>query len=176
MFDKLKYMHNFTVPPVTDRLTSYGPIHYDYVADGTCQSAFEVIPEQYRKDFRLMRMKIDTMYQSIVPPHTDSEIMTTINFYISTAATVTEFYRVDTSKLKYTQIFNQTDGVIFDKSCLTTAGSFMAKPGEAWLLDVLQPHSVVSFNKGENRVAIALQSLIHPYAKVKEFLQETGNL
>jgi hypothetical protein len=121
-------------------------------------------------------MKIDTMYQSIVLPHTDSKIASTINFYISTASSVTEFYTVDTSKLKYTQIFNQTDGVVFDKSCLKSAGSFMANPGEAWLLDVSQPHSVVSFNTGENRIAMVLQSSIYPYARVKEFLQETGNL
>jgi len=176
MFDKLKLTHTYAALPGINRLISYGALHYDYIADGPHTAAFNVIPEEYRKDFKLLQMMIDTMVYSKVPAHTDSYILSTINFYITTASSVTEFYKVDQDKLKTSKGPNQTTGDVFDSSCITPAGSFLAKPGEAWLLDVTVPHSVTSFNKRENRVAIALQSHIHSYARVKEFLQETGNL
>ena len=50
-----------------------------------------------------------------IPPHTDTEIITTINFYMETGGAKTVFYEPIVDSPRTTQIKNQTDGFIYFK-------------------------------------------------------------
>ena len=51
-----------------------------------------------------------------IPPHTDSDIKVTINFYIRTDNCRTVYYKLLSDNPKKYQIENQTNGFIFDKN------------------------------------------------------------
>ena len=55
-------------------------------------------------------------------------------------------------------------------------GSFVAQPGEAYMLDVRNPHNVEPLNGIKVRKAFALRCKKYDYGQVFEMLQETGNL
>jgi len=133
-----------------------------------------IIPEQYIDDFSLSFLKINTSY---VPPHTDSNILSTINFYIDTEECATIFFNFKNNEVKKHQLENQTTGYLFNDDDLIEYQRFVAHPHEAWLLDVTKPHSVVSSkNNFKERTAICLQSRIHSFEKVKQILKETDSL
>ena len=132
------------------------------------KNLLKVIPSNYRQDFCVTLMKINTE----VPPHTDSGIKVTLNYYYETGDCVTTFYKFKDASKKY-QIENQTDGFIYDEKYLEETGAFQAKPYEAWILDVSQPHSVKGVG---NRVAISLATNTYSYEQVCNMLIETGNL
>lgn len=131
----------------------------------------QFIPEKYRKHFGVLLMRINT----IIPPHTDSDIKTTINFYIRTDDCLTQFYEFKNDNPTTQQVVNQTDGFLFEESDLNKIGGFIAQPNEAWLLDVTKPHSVIPQSEIKERLAVALSSKLS-YDEVYEILHETGNL
>lgn len=93
-----------------------------------------------------------------VPPHTDSNIECAINIYLQTSNCLTQFYDVKGDEQLF-QIENQTNGFIFLSECLEPADSFVAKPGDVYLLNVRQPHSVIPRRPGPiDRKALCLQS------------------
>lgn len=56
-------------------------------------------------------------------------------------------------------------------------GSFVAQPGEAYMLDVRIPHNVEPLGgDAKLRKAFALRTQLYDYSQVYEMLQETGNL
>lgn len=131
----------------------------------------KVIPEQYRKHFVLSVMRINTH----IPPHTDSCIKVTINSYIKTEACRTVFYDVK-NDAKTHQIANQTNGVIYEYRDLKPVDSFIANPGETWVLDVTKPHSVEPLTKFDERIAIAYGTADFTYDEVCEMLKQTGSI
>jgi hypothetical protein len=130
-----------------------------------------IIPKKYHKDFFITMMKVNTE----IPPHTDSGIKSTINFYIQTDNCLTQFYKFATDKPKTKQVKNQSDGVIYNEDDLIRTTSFMAKPGEAWLLNVTMPHSVKPGGNFKKRLAIAMSSTLC-YDDVKQILTTAGQL
>jgi hypothetical protein len=110
----------------------------------------------------------------IIPPHTDTEIITSINFYLQTEGCTTTFYKPKVDVIKTVQIENQTNGHIYFEGDLIEVDSFVAKDMEIWLLDVSQIHGV----KGEFnlRKAITLGTFVHKYKDVVEMLKETNNV
>jgi hypothetical protein len=62
---------------------------------------------------------------STVPPHVDIGRRSAINVYINCAEETTEFFEANE-----------------EKKILTSQGKFIAKEGEAWLLNVSKPHAV----------------------------------
>ena len=146
-------------------------IQYRDVVDIEGLEFDKVIPEQYRKHFVLSVMRIN----SGVPPHTDSCIKTTVNAYIKTEAYRTVFYD-DKSDAQTYQIQNQTNGVIYDYKDLIAVDSFIANPGETWVLDVTKPHSVEPLTKLDERIAIAYGTADFTYDEVCEMLKQTGSL
>jgi hypothetical protein len=62
---------------------------------------------------------------STVPPHVDIGRRSAINVYINCAEETTEFFEANE-----------------EKKILTFQGKFIAKEGEAWLLNVSKPHAV----------------------------------
>jgi hypothetical protein len=111
-----------------------------------------------------------------IPPHTDSNIKCTINFYIKTEPCITEFYDIISDAPKTLQIANQTDGHIYDISDLMLIGAFAAQQGEVWLLDTTIPHSVVPVNELSDRVALCIATRFHDFNAVRDMLKETGAL
>jgi hypothetical protein len=140
----------------------------------TYDHIISVIPEIYRELFSISILKITT---KSVPPHTDSNIKSTINFYIKPGNCVTSFYKFKESLPKKYQIENQTTGYIYNKDDLIETENFIALPNQAYLLDVTMPHSVYSLNnKFDNRIVVCIQSRECNFTQVAEMLKSTGNL
>jgi hypothetical protein len=139
--------------------------------DTVAEELWKVIPEQERDNFFMTMMRVNTA----IPPHTDSGIQSTINFYIRTDNCLTQFYRVKTNTPVTRQVDNQTDGHIFDVNDLDAVESFVAKTNSAWLLDVTKPHAVIPQGEFTERVAIVLSSKL-TYKQVADLLRTTGKL
>lgn len=132
-------------------------------------SIYDVIPERYREDFTACLLKINYNIRA----HTDSEITATINFYLETNSFKTSFYSFKSNDHTEIKIANQTNGSVFDFKDLNEERSFVAENGEAWLLDVTKPHSVLA-DEPLTRVALCLQTKKFNYDQVVEMLKETG--
>jgi len=149
---------------------SYGDVITYNHARITKGGVFFVIPLRYRHDFCLSVMNIT----DAVPPHTDSEIKCTINFYVEPDVCVTKFYRSE-GNMDTHQIPNQTNGQIYKKDNLVCTGEFVAKAGDAYLLDVTKIHAVKPLYDLKKRTAICLATDKYDYDQVSQMLQETGN-
>lgn len=147
-------------------------IDYKKIWSPDAEKIYSILPKRYWDDFHLTVMTINCE----IPPHTDTEIISTINFYIKTDNCRTVFYDKKTSDAKTIQIENQTDGFIYYKEDLIEVDSFIAQPNEIWLLDVKKVHSVEPMGEIKLRKAITLGSFIHDYDAVVEMLKETGCL
>ena len=171
MFIKLNEKINIPEYSVKTSVISYaGKIKYSTVTV-PFNDIFSIVPERYRDKFVVLVMKIT----GSIGPHTDSEILSTINIYLKPDDCTTTFYNINTGiKINTIQIPNQTNGRVFDKEQLSQYDSFIAQTDEAWLLDVTNPHSVTS-NKIDNtpidRTAIVLQSKCYSFEQVKEMLK-----
>jgi hypothetical protein len=109
-----------------------------------------------------------------IPPHTDSYVYATINFYVKAINCQTNFF----NKADYSlgvKMTTQTTGRTYSEENLEHTGSFVAESGDAWLLDVSSPHSVKNLGAGVvDRVALVLQSSNYTFDQVRSMLQETG--
>jgi hypothetical protein len=160
-FNNLEYVQG-------GKQVSYGDVITYYDAELAGGSVFHVIPAKYRADFYLAVAKIT----SSLPPHTDSQIKTSINFYIDPADYTTTFYTPEPKAVKR-QVENQTDGYIFQEHELVNRGSFKARPGDAYLLGVDKVHSVQG--SGE-RTLLCLATDKHDFYEVLHMLVETRNV
>jgi len=176
MFIKLnKNIHVPEHSAKTSVISYAGKIKYSTVSV-PFNDIFSIVPERYRDKFVVLVMEIT----GSIGPHTDSEILSTINIYVNPDDCTTSFYNIDADSNPTTiQIKNQTNGRVFNVSQLSLHDSFIAKTDEAWLLDVTNPHSVTS-NKVDasnvNRIAIVLQTKYYSFEQVQEMLKETGYL
>jgi len=146
-------------------------IGYYHVDLAKKNELMNLIPKKYHDNFSITMMKVNTE----IPPHTDSGIKSTINFYIETGNCLTQFYKLTTDKPKTKQVQNQSDGMIYNEDDLARTTSFVAEPGEAWLLDVTVPHSVKPGGNFKERLAIAMSSTLC-YDEVKEILTIAGQI
>ena len=129
-----------------------------------------VIPERYRNEFFIREMKIN--YN--IPPHTDSYVYATINFYVKAIDCQTNFFNKADASLGV-KMTTQTTGRTFKEDDLELTGSFIAESGDAWLLDVSSPHSVKNLGTSPvDRIALVLQSSNYTFNQVYAMLQETG--
>lgn len=147
---------------------SYGDIITYYDAELAGGGVFYTIPLRYRADFCLSLLKIT----GSVPPHTDSEVKTSINFYVDPGNYRTTFYTPEPKAVKR-QIENQTNGYIFQPHELANRGSFVAKPGDAYLLGVDRVHDVQG--EGE-RTLLCLATDKYDFYEVLHMLVETENV
>lgn len=129
-----------------------------------------VIPERFRDDFFVREMKIN--YN--IPPHTDSHVSATINFYVKAKDCKTNFYKNVDSEVGV-KMTTQTTGRTFKEDDLELTGSFIAESNQAWLLDVSSPHSVKNIGSDTvDRIALVLQSYKYNFNQLYDMLQETG--
>ena len=180
-FIKLKNNLDLANYSIDETTNSYGMevngvfkgIKYSKTDTTLKESLFNLIPKENRHLFDISVMQVNTY----IPPHTDSNIMATINFYIKTDNCLTQFYSLKTDKPKTTQVKNQTTGYLFTVDDLEPVDNFVAKVGEVWLLNVSKPHSVLPLTAGPiDRVALCLQSRKFNFDETIELLKATGNL
>ena len=175
MFTKLNTKFEKPLYAITDSLKSFTGengkgIDYKKIWSPEAEKIYGILPRRYWQDFHLTIMTIDC----IIPPHTDTEIITSINFYLQTEGCKTIFYKPKNNDLKTIQVKNQTNGHIYFEEDLIEVDSFIAKDFEVWLLDVTQIHGVQgNFNL---RKALTLGTFIHKYEDVLKMLKETGNV
>lgn len=148
---------------------SYKGILYSGVWVSNIKDLMQVIPENERKYFNVLIMKIN----SKIIPHTDSYIKSTINFYMKTENCITKFYDLRVENPKKRQIKNQKEGFLFDENELIEVENFVAKPNEAWLLDVTKPHAVHPMGQIKERLAITFGTTKN-YEEVYQMLKETN--
>lgn len=178
MFKRLNHKINLEDFTLLDQQTQYGQtdngefkgIVYYNVQVGT--DLYQLIPEEHRADFYVSAFRINTL----IPPHTDTYDITTINVYVETGDYVTEFYQPKHDNPSKRQIDNQVDGYIFDHSDLYITGMFKAKKNDAYVLDVSQIHSVRPYSDDHNRIAINLSTHAHSFDSVCDMLRQTGYL
>jgi hypothetical protein len=174
MFTKLTRSFEKPIYAVTDPLKTFTGengkgIEYKRIWSPEAEKIYQVLPKKYWQDFHLTVMTINCT----IPPHTDTEIITSINFYLQTEGCKTTFYKPKVVNPRTTQIENQTNGRIYFIEDLVEVDSFVAKDFEVWLLDVSQIHGVDG--KFNFRKAITLGTFIHKYDDVLEMLKETVN-
>lgn len=180
-FAKLKNKFIIDSYTIQQMLVQYGKkdndkfkgIWYSAVEYQNKNRIFDSIPVRFRPYFAMISMEVNTR----IPPHTDSGILSTINFYIKTGECLTQFYKFKSENITKTQIKNQTHGYLFKLDELETTNSFIAEPNDAYLLDVSKPHSVIPLEiTNMYRSAIALQTNKFTFDEVLEMLKETNNL
>jgi hypothetical protein len=140
-------------------------LHYHHADIENADELLAVIPAQYRMNFCLSIVEINTN----VPPHTDSGIKAAINFYMQTDGCSTRFFKPKANPRTY-QIENQHDGGrIYDEADLDEVGSFIAQDDDAWLIDVTMPHAV---NPGGVRIAAQIATNSYDYNQVLKMLED----
>lgn len=180
-FVKLK--NKFKVDPylIKDLRISFGKtvddtfkgLWYSDVEFDNKNQIFNVIPERYRKHFGISLMESNTY----LPPHTDSNILITINFYIETNDCITQFYKFKDVSVVKKQITNQTNGFLFNPNDLDVTGKFKAENEDVYLLNVSKPHAVIPQSVSSiHRTAICLQSRECSFDDTIKMLQETDNI
>ena len=175
MFARLEKTFEKPLYAITDPLKSFKGdngkgIDYKKIWSPEAEKLYSILPRRYWQDFHLTIMTIDC----IIPPHTDTEIITSINFYLQTEGCRTVFYKPKNAELKTVQVKNQTNGHIYFEEDLIEVDSFIAKDFEVWLLDVTKIHGVQGdFNL---RKALTLGTFVHKYEDVLNMLKETGNV
>ena len=123
----------------------------------------DLIPEKYKSDFYLLFLEAN----SFILPHSDSGPTAVINFYIETNNCATQFYKIKDGAKPY-QIDNQTNGCVYDLEDLIETESFIAQPGDIYILDVSKVHSVIPLDNNEiDRKAICFSTNSLNFDEVK---------
>ncbi|NBP55095.1 hypothetical protein EBU71_00895 [bacterium] len=176
-FVKINYEFTKPIYAVTEGLKTFTGvdkrgIDYKKIWSPEPEVMYNILPKNVWEDFHLTIMTINRE----IPPHTDSDISTTINFYIETDNCKTVYYEPIVNDLESFQIENQTDGFIYKKEQLKEIASFVAKPMEVWLLNVKKIHSVESDKKEPFRKAVTLGTKKYNFEEVIDMLKVTGHL
>ena len=125
-----------------------------WYSDLKINEQIDLIPEKYKSDFYLLFLEAN----SFILPHSDSGPTAVINFYIETNNCVTQFYEIKDNAKPY-QIGNQTDGYVYNLDDLIETESFIARPGDIYILNVSKVHSVIPLDNTEiNRKAICFST------------------
>jgi hypothetical protein len=137
------------------------------------QHLLEIIPIDCRKYFKGSFFSINTSY---IRPHTDSDRKVGINFYVTGNNAITKFFKIkEDATVLPEKVFGQTNGSVYREHNLVSTGIFKATPGEIWILDVSQIHSVTNIG-GKDRVAYTLSSNILSYNDTLEIFNLQSSL
>lgn len=199
MYAKLKIKHNLTSYTEANKVIDYGYYKggkfYGYtsytITDDIAKNLFSIIPEEYRAGFDASLLVITN---GRLEPHTDQQILASINFYVDGANGITEFWRVkdgvnprlrslksgtktiDDAKEFYTieTLPNksrnpQDDGFIYHVDDIEKVCEFKAEPMDIYVLNVKEIHSVVA-DEDKVRVVYALKSFKYTYEEVLRIL------
>jgi hypothetical protein len=183
MFKKINLSFDNPVFEVNEQIVAYGPkinidnrtvslIQYTNIEGSIKEEMFNIIPEEHRDKFTVSVMEIF----SLIVPHTDNRIQCTLNFYYQTGLEKTSFYTIRENA--QWQLAKPADnGRVYKFKDVTEIASFVAKPGEVWLLDTKTPHAVIPCFPGTlklNRKAITLSTITFSYQEVLDMLTAQG--
>ena len=191
MFVKLKNTFDDLIYTKVPGLESFAGldgkgVYHNKIWSPDIDRIYSVIPKKYHEDFYLTIMTIN----SVLLPHRDNDLISTINFYVDAGNCRTVFYREKEgadfwqpeniitrpkSKLEVEEEVAYVKAV-YDLEDVNEIDSFIAKNGEAWLLDVSEIHNVVPLSEFTTRKAIALRTKKYGYIEVLDMLKETGNV
>ena len=144
----------------------YGITYYfvDEVTETNLKNT--LLPIEYHDDFNCLCMVVN---KKDAPPHTDSNILTTINVYVKTANATTKFYNVKNDSQLIPNLRTQTNGRMYAYEQLEECGSFQSAVGDVWVLDVTIPHSV-HCSLDQDRVAFVVQTDKFTFEQVKSII------
>jgi len=137
------------------------------VSPETGERLLEFVPEKYRHGFEPSLIEVNVPN---LPPHVDNEILSVLNFYVSTAGGETVFYSKPDHDVFVEKLPNQTDGAVYRAEDLMVSDSFVAKPGDVYALDIKQIHGVV--NCSGLRRAYCLKSYVYNFQDVVRMFDE----
>jgi hypothetical protein len=144
-------------------------IEFFKISNDIEQRLLAIIPVNYRQYFTGSFFSINNSY---IRPHTDSDRKVGINFYVQGNNAITKFFNIkEDATVLPEQVFGQTNGSVYQEYDLVSTGIFTATPGEIWILDVSQIHSVINAS-GEDRVAYTLSSNILSYKDTLDILKD----
>lgn len=192
MFTKLNKKFDHSEYKVTTRhidflmpLRSTGELrgtYYDNIELADKEKYLQILPKKYWSDFMLTLLTID----HYIPPHTDSNVTASINFYIETHNCHTFFFIPKGNEVKgYKGTDTQTNGKLYNSEDLIEIGNFVAEPGDCYVFDPKVIHSVapnklsdisIKLSPTKPRKAISLVTNLYSYEEVLEMCRETGNL
>lgn len=108
--------------------------------------------------------------ETAVPPHTDIVDHVSINFYIETGGYQTRFYQGDETSTRQTYA-DHGDGHVYDMDELDEIGSFVAEPGDVYLLNGKIIHAVTGTDP-KPRKFIQVSSKDLEYEQVLDILSD----
>lgn len=192
MFTKLNKKFDHSYYKVTTRhidflMPSYSTgelrgTYYDNIELIDKEKYLQIFPKKYWGDFMVTLLTIDTF----IPPHTDSNVTASINFYIETHNCHTIFFSPKENTVEgYKGTDTQTNGKLYKLDDLIQIGDFLAEPGDCYVFDPNIIHAVgpkklsdtiIKLSPTKSRKAISLVTNLYSYEEVLEMCRETGNL
>lgn len=168
-FKKLKIKIDITEPIFGNPLYAFGKnqsIEFFKVPIIIETYLLNIIPDQYKECFKSSIMKINTKQ---VRPHTDSDRIVGINFYIKSANASTMFFNKKEHTYEGEKVVGQTNGSVYNHSDLIFTDMFSSVDGDIWILDVTKVHSVFVVEESP-RIAYTLSSNILSYCNTLKIL------
>lgn len=177
MFKKINVSLKYSDIEYKDKVTEYGiPLtvngeqklsicYHNFVGD-VYNQLLSLIPEQHRRKFQAQVMEII----GYIGPHTDSDILCTVNFYVEVTGEHTVFFSLNENAVG-TISTNQTNGRSFAFKDVTKVDSFVAESGDIWILDVTKPHCVLPSKERVKRKAIVLSTNYFTYQEVLDMIE-----
>jgi len=145
-----------------------------FIVDGEIEAALlALLPDALQPRFICSYMVAN---HHDIPPHIDNGIQVSINCYVVTADATTSFYRFRQPRPAVEHLDNNDAGTaagLYRREDLDVVASFHAQPQELWVLDVTQPHDVVSAPGQGAREAYCLQSRTVGFAQLLAFAQRS---
>lgn len=141
-------------------------ISYYYVKNDTISSKIlSYVKPSFRSSAHVSLMRITAPF---IPPHTDSDVGVSVNFYVITHGAVTSFYN-PRKGARRKLIEGQTDGGIWEEEESDKIHSFTAKDKEVWILNTKRVHSVrMVQTEEEDNIRIAY-NLVFPGTTFSDF-------
>lgn len=179
MFKKINVSLNYSDIEYKNKVTEYGiPLiingeqkpsicYHNFVGDVKNQ-IMSLIPKHHRSKFQVQVMEII----GYIGPHTDSDVRCTVNFYTEATGERTVFFDLKEGAVGKIAT-NQTNGRSFEFKDVTTVDSFVAEPGDVWILDVTRPHCVLPTTSKVKRKAIVLNTNDFSYQEVVDMIENT---
>ena len=113
-FQKLNLSHNIDQIEYSDELYSYGKgnIKFFKISKYLEDLLLSIIPNKYQNYFKGTCMTING---PCIKPHTDSDRIVAVNFYIKTPKAITTFWKLKEDYVSHpVQVKGQTNGQVYE--------------------------------------------------------------
>jgi hypothetical protein len=121
-----------------------------------CDDALCWLPEEVKSleplEVVYLHVPAEPSGMGMLAPHVDGHRLSCVNFYLDADGERTAFYD-------------------YSRSNISEVASFVAKPGQAFLINAAVPHSV-TISKGKPRIAISVSFRNTPFSVVRDAFME----